>query len=84
LIESAHRSVVQERLKVAGAWWKREGGEKMIALRIRRANKERRIIPAKRRLPAPSSEARLSFGRCPAWLPFGDSRRLEPGSGSRR
>jgi hypothetical protein len=39
-IESAHRSVIQERLKIAGAWWKRNNAEKMIALRIRRANNE--------------------------------------------
>lgn len=39
-IESAHRSIIQERLKIAGAWWKRENAEKMIALRIQRANKE--------------------------------------------
>ena len=39
-IESGHRSVVQERLKIAGAWWKRENAEKMIALRVRRANQE--------------------------------------------
>jgi len=39
-IESAHRSVIQERLKIAGAWWKRDNAEKMIALRVRRANKE--------------------------------------------
>jgi hypothetical protein len=39
-IESAHRSVVQERLKIAGAWWKRDNAEKMIALRIHRANQE--------------------------------------------
>ncbi|MGH8107277.1 MAG: UPF0236 family transposase-like protein [Arenimonas sp.] len=39
-IESAHRSVVQKRLKLAGAWWKKENAEKMIALRIRRANNE--------------------------------------------
>jgi len=39
-IESAHRSVVQERLKIAGAWWKRDNAEKMIALRVRRANGE--------------------------------------------
>ncbi len=39
-IESAHRSVIQERLKIAGAWWKRENAEKMIALRIKRANNE--------------------------------------------
>jgi hypothetical protein len=39
-IESSHRSVVQKRLKIAGAWWKRDNAEKMIALRIQRANKE--------------------------------------------
>jgi uncharacterized protein YcgL (UPF0745 family) len=39
-IESAHRSVIQKRLKLAGAWWKRDNAEKMIALRIGRANKE--------------------------------------------
>lgn len=39
-VEGAHRSVVQERLKIAGAWWKRDNAEKMIALRIRRANQE--------------------------------------------
>ena len=39
-IESAHRSVLQERLKLAGAWWKRDNAEKMIALRIKRANNE--------------------------------------------
>lgn len=39
-IESAHRSVIQERLKIAGAWWKRSNAEKMIALRVQRANKE--------------------------------------------
>jgi hypothetical protein len=37
-IESAHRHVVQERLKIAGAWWKRENAEKMLALRVARAN----------------------------------------------
>jgi len=39
-IESSHRSVLQKRLKIAGAWWKRDNAEKMIALRVRRANKE--------------------------------------------
>ena len=39
-IESAHRSVIQERLKIAGAWWKKENAKKMIALRVRRANNE--------------------------------------------
>lgn len=39
-IESAHRSVLQERLKIAGAWWKKDNTKKMIALRIKRANRE--------------------------------------------
>ena len=39
-IESAHRSVIQQRLKIAGAWWKKANAEKMIALRVRRANNE--------------------------------------------
>lgn len=39
-IESGHRWVVQERLKKAGAWWKRENAKKMLALRINRANHE--------------------------------------------
>lgn len=39
-IESAHRSVIQERLKIAGAWWKKDNAKKMMALRIRRANQE--------------------------------------------
>ncbi len=37
-IESAHRYILQARLKVAGAWWKRENANKMIALRLNRAN----------------------------------------------
>ena len=37
-IESAHRYVMQIRLKIAGAWWKVENLEKMLALRVLRAN----------------------------------------------
>jgi len=37
-IESAHRYVVQRRLKLAGAWWRVENAEHMIALRINRLN----------------------------------------------
>jgi hypothetical protein len=37
-IESAHRCVIQIRLKIAGAWWKVENAAKMLALRIVRAN----------------------------------------------
>lgn len=37
-IEAGHRSVVQARLKISGAWWKVENAEKMLALRVCRAN----------------------------------------------
>lgn len=39
-IEGSHRSVIQQRLKLAGAWWLRENAERMTALRIKRANGE--------------------------------------------
>lgn len=39
-IESAHRSVIQQRLKIPGAWWLEENAEKMLALRVARANGE--------------------------------------------
>lgn len=39
-IESAHRYVVQKRLKLAGAWWKEEQAANMLALRVTRANGE--------------------------------------------
>ena len=37
-IESAHQYIIQERLKIAGAWWKVDNAEKMLALRTTRAN----------------------------------------------
>jgi hypothetical protein len=37
-IESAHRYIIQKRLKIAGAWWKRDNVRKMLALRTLRAN----------------------------------------------
>ncbi len=37
-IESAHRYVIQKRLKIPGAWWKEENAADMLALRINRAN----------------------------------------------
>lgn len=37
-IESAHRYVIQDRLKIAGAWWKVQNAENMLALRILREN----------------------------------------------
>jgi hypothetical protein len=39
-IESAHRYVVQKRLKLPGAWWEAANAEHMLALRLNRANKE--------------------------------------------
>lgn len=37
-IESAHRYVIQKRLKIAGAWWKEDNAQNMLALRTLRAN----------------------------------------------
>jgi len=37
-IESAHRHIIQERLKIPGAWRKIENADKMLALRTVRAN----------------------------------------------
>lgn len=37
-IESAHRYIIQKRLKIAGAWWKIENAKSMLALRVFRAN----------------------------------------------
>jgi len=37
-IESAHRYVIQDRLKRAGAWWKLKNVRHMLALRACRAN----------------------------------------------
>lgn len=37
-IESAHRYVIQDRLKLAGAWWRKDNAAKMLALRVLRAN----------------------------------------------
>lgn len=39
-IESGNKSVVQNRLKIAGAWWTGENAEKMLGLRVTRANGE--------------------------------------------
>jgi hypothetical protein len=38
-IESGHRYVFQNRLKIAGSWWKTANLKKMIALRVVRANR---------------------------------------------
>lgn len=37
-IESAHRYVIQERLKIAGAWWAPENARIMLSLRVDRAD----------------------------------------------
>jgi hypothetical protein len=37
-IESGHRHVVQQRLKLAGSWWKESNAEAMLGLRVARAN----------------------------------------------
>lgn len=39
-VESGHRSVIQERLKISGAWWCEENAAKMLGLRVTRANGE--------------------------------------------
>jgi len=39
-IESAHRYVIQARLKIAGAWWLEKNAERMLALRTARANNQ--------------------------------------------
>jgi hypothetical protein len=39
-IESAHRYVIQHRLKLPGAWWKAGNVEPMLALRVVRANED--------------------------------------------
>jgi hypothetical protein len=37
-VESGHRHVVQQRLKIAGAWWKQTNAQRMLNLRVCRAN----------------------------------------------
>jgi hypothetical protein len=37
-IESAHRHVIQQRLKISGAWWLPENADNMLTLRTTRAN----------------------------------------------
>ena len=37
-IESAHRYIVQQRLKRPGAWWRAANADHMLALRLTRAN----------------------------------------------
>ena len=37
-VESGHRHVIQQRLKIAGAWWTLQNAEAMLQLRTTRAN----------------------------------------------
>lgn len=37
-VESAHRYVIQKRLKIAGAWWSIDHAKSMLSLRVMRAN----------------------------------------------
>jgi hypothetical protein len=39
-VEGGHRWVIQKRLKLSGAWWREENAEKMLALRVVRANND--------------------------------------------
>jgi len=39
-VESAHRYVIQARLKIAGAWWKATTAKNMLAMRVVRANRD--------------------------------------------
>jgi hypothetical protein len=39
-IESAHRYIVQQRLKRPGAWWRPDSAEHMLAQRLNRANRQ--------------------------------------------
>jgi hypothetical protein len=39
-VESAHRYVIQQRLKIAGAWWNQDNAQNMLGLRTLRANND--------------------------------------------
>jgi hypothetical protein len=39
-VESAHRYIVQQRMKRPGAWWRPHNAEHMLALRLNRANRQ--------------------------------------------
>jgi hypothetical protein len=39
-IESAHRYIIQQRLKRAGTWWRKHNAENLLALRLNRANRQ--------------------------------------------
>jgi len=37
-VESGHRYIIPDRLKLPGAWWKKQNAQSLLALRVRRAN----------------------------------------------
>lgn len=37
-VESGHRYIIQDRLKLPGAWWKKQNARSMLSLRVCRAN----------------------------------------------
>src|ERR1700722_14250548 len=39
-VESAHRSLIQKRLKIPGAWWTAGNAQSMVSLRTLRANNQ--------------------------------------------
>ena len=39
-VESSHRHLLQQRLKIPGAWWKKETAADMAQLRVMRTNNE--------------------------------------------
>jgi hypothetical protein len=39
-VESGHRYVIQDRLKLTGAWWKPQNAQSMLAMRVMRANSQ--------------------------------------------
>jgi hypothetical protein len=39
-LESAHRYIIQKRLKIAGAWWLEDTAEIMLAIRVNRENNQ--------------------------------------------
>ncbi len=42
-VESGHRYIIQNRLKLAGAWWKIENARSMLDIRVMRANGDWKI-----------------------------------------
>ncbi len=55
-IESAHRYIIQQRLKLPGAWWTTDNVDSMLALRIIRANNKWWILES-------TATSRLSLNR---------------------